>query len=50
MKVMRMMDYDMWVVGNHEFNYGMDILQRQLDYLTSASTETESQVGVSMAN
>ena len=28
MKVMRMMDYDMWVVGNHEFNYGMDILQR----------------------
>lgn len=38
MKVMRMMDYDMWVVGNHEFNYGMDILQRQLDYLTSAST------------
>ena len=35
MKVMRMMDYDMWVVGNHEFNYGMDILQRQLNYLTS---------------
>ncbi len=50
MKVMRMLDYDMWVVGNHEFNYGMDILQRQLDYLTSKSTETESQVGVSMAN
>ena len=50
MKVMRMLDYDMWVVGNHEFNYGMDILQRQLSYLTSESTETESQVGVSMAN
>ncbi len=50
MKVMRMLDYDMWVVGNHEFNYGMDILQRQLNYLTSKSTETESQVGVSMAN
>ena len=50
MKVMRMLDYDMWVVGNHEFNYGMDILQRQLDYLTSKSTDTESQVGVSMAN
>ncbi len=50
MKVMRMLDYDMWVVGNHEFNYGMDILQRQLDYLTSESTATESQVGVSMAN
>ena len=50
MKVMRMMDYDMWVVGNHEFNYGMDILQRQLNYLTSESTETESKVGVSMAN
>ena len=36
--------------GNHEFNYGMDILQRQLNYLTSESTETESKVGVSMAN
>ena len=50
MKVLRMLDYDMWVVGNHEFNYGMDILQRQLNYLTSASTETESQVAVSVAN
>lgn len=50
MKVLRMLDYDMWVVGNHEFNYGMDILQSQLNYITSASTETESQVDVSMAN
>ena len=50
MKVMRMLDYDMWVVGNHEFNYGLEILQSQLDYLTSKSTATESQVGVSMAN
>ena len=28
--------------GNHEFNYGMTILQRQLNYLTSDGTETES--------
>ena len=28
MKALRMMGYDMFVPGNHEFNYGMTILQR----------------------
>lgn len=50
MKALRMMDYDMFVPGNHEFNYGMTILQRQLDYLTSEATENENAVAVSCAN
>ncbi len=50
MKALRMMDYDMFVPGNHEFNYGLKILNSRLDYLTSESTETESQVAVSCAN
>ena len=50
MKALRMMGYDMFVPGNHEFNYGMTILQRQLGYLTSESTESESAVAVSCAN
>ncbi len=50
MKTLRLMDYDMFVPGNHEFNYGMTILQRQLDYLTSEATETEDSVAVGCAN
>ncbi|MDO4543096.1 MAG: 5'-nucleotidase C-terminal domain-containing protein [Clostridia bacterium] len=50
MKALRTMGYDIFVPGNHEFNYGMTILQRQLNYLTSAATETEAQVAVSCAN
>lgn len=49
-KAFRTIGYDMWVVGNHEFNYGLKILNRQLDYATSPSTETEKQLTVSMAN
>ena len=49
-KAFRTIGYDMWVVGNHEFNYGLDILNRQLAYATSASTATEKQMTVCMAN
>lgn len=28
MKVMGAMKYDAWVLGNHEFNYGLDVLNR----------------------
>ena len=49
-KAFRTIGYDMWVVGNHEFNYGLDILNRQLAYATSASTGTEKQMTVCMAN
>lgn len=50
MKALRSMGYDMFVVGNHEFNYGMTILQRQLKYLTSADSQGEKSVDVSVAN
>ena len=50
MKALRSIGYDMFVVGNHEFNYGLSILNRQLDYLTSADTEGESSVSVCVAN
>ena len=49
-KAFRTIGYDMWVVGNHEFNYGLNILQRQLKYAVSPSTETEKQLTVCMAN
>ena len=49
-KAFRTIGYDMWVVGNHEFNYGLDILNRQLDYATAASSGSENQLVVSMAN
>lgn len=50
MKALRMLDYDMFVLGNHEFNYGMSILQKQLTDLTAVSTEKESKVDVCVAN
>ena len=49
-KALRTIGYDMWVVGNHEFNYGLKILQRQLDYATAESTATEKQMSVCVAN
>lgn len=49
-KALRSLDYDLWVVGNHEFNYGMEILQRQLDYATSEPKDGEDTLWVSMAN
>ena len=49
-KALRTMGYDMWVLGNHEFNYGMNILTEQVDYAISEATETETPVTMSMAN
>lgn len=28
---MNAMDYDVWVTGNHEYNYGMDTLKKVMD-------------------
>lgn len=50
MKALRMMDYDLFVTGNHEYNYGMDILSRQLADLTAPPAEGEDEVWVSMAD
>ena len=49
-KAMRTLGYDMWVLGNHEFNYGMDILTEQVDYAIAAATEGETPITMSMAN
>ncbi|MBQ2382705.1 MAG: 5'-nucleotidase C-terminal domain-containing protein, partial [Oscillospiraceae bacterium] len=49
-KAMRTMGYDMWVLGNHEFNYGMDILTEQVDYAIADATEGETPITMSMAN
>lgn len=50
MKALRMMDYDLFVTGNHEYNYGMDILSRQLADLTAPAAGGEDEVWVSMAD
>ena len=50
MKAFRTLGYDLWVPGNHEFNYGLDILNRQLDYLTSPASGKETPAGVMAAN
>ena len=49
-KALRALDYDLWVLGNHEFNYGMEILQHQLECATAPATDTEDTLWVSMAN
>ena len=49
-KALRTLDYDLWVLGNHEFNYGMDILMEQVNYAISESEGTETQMTMSMAN
>ena len=49
-KAMRTLGYDMWVLGNHEFNYGMKILTEQVDYAIAEATEGETPITMSMAN
>ena len=49
-RAFRSIGYDMWVVGNHEFNYGLEILTRQMDYAVSEGDENEKQLTISMAN
>lgn len=50
MKAFRTLGYDLWVPGNHEFNYGLDILNRQMDYLTSAASGKETPAAIMAAN
>ncbi len=49
-KALRTMGYDMWVLGNHEFNYGMTVLNEQVNYAISEATEGETPITMSMAN
>ena len=50
MKALRMMDYDMWCLGNHEFNNDLPILKRQIEYLMSEDNGDEHYVPMSAAN
>lgn len=29
-QALNLLKYDVWVLGNHEFNYGLDILERNI--------------------
>lgn len=50
MKTLRTIGYDAYILGNHEFNYGLSVLNRQLSYLTSDATESETPAVVMAAN
>ena len=50
MKALRLLGYDAWVLGNHEFNYGMEVLTKQISEVSAPATETESSVDVLAAN
>ena len=50
MKAFRTLGYDLWVPGNHEFNYGLDILNRQMNYLTSDASGKETPAAIMAAN
>ena len=45
-EAMNMIGYDVWTIGNHEFNFGLDILQKNIDafegVVLSANTKHES--------
>ncbi len=49
-RAFRTIGYDMWLLGNHEFNYGIDILTRQIAEAVAPATETENQLVVVDAN
>ena len=35
-RALRLLDYDVWSLGNHDFNYGMDVLLKQIGEATAA--------------
>lgn len=45
-EAMNIIGYDIWTIGNHEFNFGLDILQKNIDEFDgvalSANTKRES--------
>lgn len=49
-KALRLMQYDAWVLGNHEFNYGLDILNRQMEQAKAPAEGDEARVPVLAAN
>lgn len=49
MKALRMMGYDLWTLGNHEFNNDLPILKRQIEYIMSEANEDASEQPVPMS-
>ena len=49
-KTFRSIGYDMWMLGNHEFNYGLNILKRQMAQAIAPATENEKQLVICEAN
>ena len=49
-KALRVLEYDAWVPGNHEFNFGLDVLNRRIRELTAPAVQGESPVPVLAAN
>lgn len=50
MKALRLMSYDMWTLGEHEFNAGIDLLKQQISYLSSKNKGSEVSVPMCTAN
>ena len=50
MRAFRLLHYDVWTLGNHEFNYGLDILKKQIADASAPATGTEGSVKVLTAN
>ena len=50
MRAFRYLNYDLWVVGNHEFNYGLEILNHQLDDAVKPADENGKPMNICMAN
>lgn len=49
-RAMRTLGYDVWILGNHEFNYGLEILNRQITYAQELDSKNEKQIAVLAAN
>ena len=49
-KAFRNLHYDLYVIGNHEFNWGLPCLTRQLDEMTAPAEGNEQALAVCTAN
>ena len=50
MRAFRLLHYDVWTLGNHEFNYGLDILKKEIADASAPATDDQGSVTVLTAN
>ena len=50
MRAFRLLNYDVWTLGNHEFNYGLDILKKEIADASAPAAEDQGSVTVLTAN